>query len=156
MPDSSPTRIAAGADVLAADVLVGGSSRDALDLVRSHSWLTLVASDVLRDDAEAVVAGLGSDGLASEWRARIDDVVEGVSQESGDHPALASAVHGNAAHLLTFDESLGGVTAGMGLKPHAALSVRPPDAFTAVFDAASLYETVHHDAYPGPDREPRA
>ncbi|HMB50092.1 MAG TPA: hypothetical protein VKM69_05475, partial [Natronoarchaeum rubrum] len=53
-----PARIVAGADVLAADALVGGPARAALDHVRSHSWIDLVASDHLLDDAEAVIADL--------------------------------------------------------------------------------------------------
>ena len=35
------------------------------------------------------------------------------------------------------------------------VSVRTPDAFAALFDAQSLYEATHDDAYPGPDCDPR-
>jgi hypothetical protein len=37
MTDADPTRVVADADVLAADLLVGGVARDALDHVRAHS-----------------------------------------------------------------------------------------------------------------------
>jgi predicted nucleic acid-binding protein len=156
MPEASPTRIVADADVLAADVLVGGASRDALDHVRSHSWLTLVASAELLDDAHAVIAALANDDLADAWRERAAAATERVDQDPGDTPALASAVHGGAAHLLSFDDTLGSIQTGMSVQPHAKLSVRPPDAFARLFDAASLYEATFDDAYPGPDRDPRA
>jgi hypothetical protein len=35
------------------------------------------------------------------------------------------------------------------------VSVRPPAAFVALFDAESLYEAVVGGEYPGPDRDPR-
>lgn len=156
MPEASATRVVADADVLAADVLVGGASRDALDHVRSHSWLTLVASDRLLDDAAAVVAALADDDLAAAWRERAAAATERVAHDPGDHPGLASAVHGGAAHLLSFDEALGSVRTGMHVQPHAKLSVRPPDAFARLFDAASLYEAEFDGEYPGPDQDPRA
>jgi hypothetical protein len=156
MPDASPTRIVADADVLAADVLVGGASRDALDHVRSHSWLTLVASDQLLDDAAAVIGTLADDEIAAAWRERAAAATERVDHEPGDHPGLASAVHGEAAHLLSFDDALGSVQVGMSVQPHAKLSVRPPDAFARLFDAASLYAAEVDDDYPGPDQDPRA
>jgi predicted nucleic acid-binding protein len=155
MPDASPTRVVADADVLAADVLVGGASRDALDNVRSHSWLDLVASDHLLDDAHAVVAALADADLADAWRERAATATDRVEHDPGDHSGLASAVHGNAAHLLSFDDALGSVHAGMSVQPHAKLSVRPPDAFARLFDAASLYTSEFEDEYPGPDRDPR-
>jgi predicted nucleic acid-binding protein len=156
MPDASPTRIVADADVLAADVLVGGPSRDALDHVRSHSWMTLVASDALLEETRAVVAELADDDVADAWRERATAETERVHHDPGDHPGLASAVHGEAAHLLSFDDALGSVQTGMSVQPHAKLSVRPPDAFARLFDAASLYEAEFEDDYPGPDRDSRA
>lgn len=155
MPEASPTRVVADADVLAADLLVGDASRDALDHVRSHSWMTLVASDALLDDAHAVVAAIADEEIADAWRKRAADATERVDHEPGDHPALASAVHGDAAHLLSFDDDLGSVQTGMSVQPHASLSVRPPDAFARLFDAASLYEEFEGDDYQGPDRDPR-
>ncbi|WP_435333992.1 PIN domain-containing protein [Haloarchaeobius sp. TZWWS8] len=152
----SATRVVADADVLAADLLVGGASRDALDHVRSHSWLTLVASEQLLDDAEAVIATLADAELAADWRARVEDWCELVDHPTGDHPALASAYQGSAAHVLSFDEGLGSVEAGTSLNAKLSVSVRPPDAFARLFDAESLYEGVIGGDYPGPDRDPQA
>lgn len=152
---SDPTRIVADADVLAADVLCGGSARTALDYVRAHSWITLVASDSLLEDAEAVVGEFARSDLATDWRERVATERERVDHPPEDHPALASAYRGDAAHLLTFDENLASARTGLSIQPHADLSVRSPDAFVTVFDAAPLYEGTHDGAYPGPDRDPR-
>ncbi|WP_439027618.1 DUF7384 family protein [Haloarchaeobius sp. DT45] len=154
MPEAS-TRVVADADVLAADLLCGGPSREALDHVREHSWMTLVASDHLLDDAAAVVAELADSELAADWRERIEQEVESVEHPPSDHPGLASAYRGEAAHLLSFDRSLGSAKAGAGMNKHMSLSVRPPDAFARLFDPASLYEVVVGDEYPGPDVDPR-
>jgi len=156
MPEADPTRIVADADVLAADLLVGGASRAALDHVRAHSWLTLVASDELLADAEAVIAALSEHSLATDWRERIDARREGVEQPEGDHPGLASAYRGGCAHLLTFDDRLGSAAGNLSVQAHMQVSIRTPDAFTQLFDAAALYEATHDDSYPGRDREPRA
>ncbi|MFB6074344.1 MAG: hypothetical protein ABEJ89_04970 [Haloarculaceae archaeon] len=156
MAGSDPTRVVADADVLAADLLVGGPARAALDHLRRHSWMTLVASDPLLDDAEAVIAALSAAELADDWRERIERDRERVDHPAGDHPALASAYRGGAAHLLTYEASLRSARTGLSIQPHADLSVRPPDAFARLFDAAALYEAIHDDAYPGPDRDPRA
>ncbi|PSP94624.1 hypothetical protein BRC91_05180 [Halobacteriales archaeon QS_4_62_28] len=147
--EAEPTRIVAGADVLAADLLVGGDARAALDHVREHSWLTLVASDPLLDDAEAVIETLADDALAADWRTRIEAEREGVSHPPEDHPGLASAYRGEAAHLLSYDESLRSANAGLSIQPYADLSVRPPDAFARLFDAQSLYEATFDDDYTG-------
>jgi len=153
---ADPTRVVADADVLAADLLVGGDARAALDHVRRHSWLTLVASDELLDDAEAVIADLADADLASEWRDRIEAERDPVDHPEDDHPALASAYRGEAAHLLTFDDSLRSAEAGLSLQPRVSVSVRSPDAFARLFDPESLYESLHDGAYAGPDRDPRA
>jgi hypothetical protein len=152
---ADPTRVVADADVVAADLLVGGAAREALDHVRRHSWLTLVASDPLLDDAEAVVADLADAELATAWRERIETERDPVDHPVADHPALASAYRGGAAHLLTFAESLRSAEAGLSLQPRVSVSVRSPDAFARVFDAESLYEATQGGAYPGPDRDPR-
>ena len=152
---SDPARVVADADVLAADVLVGGPARAALDHVRSHSWIDLVASDPLLDDAEAVLADLADAELAADWRERIERERVRVEHPQGDHPALASAYHGDAAHVLSFDDRIGSVEAGARLKGRAAMSVRHPKAFDAVFDPAGLYDAVVGGEYPGPDRDPR-
>jgi hypothetical protein len=154
--EPSPARVVADADVLAADLLVGGASRDALDCLRRHSWTTLVASDQLLDDAEAILADLSDAALATAWRDRIEAWREPVGHPDADHPALASAARGGAMHVLTFDEGLTSAQAGAAIRSHAPMSVRHPRAFATLFDAASLYETVERGDYPGPDRDPRA
>lgn len=156
MTEASPARIVADADVLAADLLVGGDARDALDLVRAHSWVTLVASDALLDDAESVIADLADADLAAEWREHVEALREPVDHPAGDHPALASALHGGAMHVLSFDESLASAAAGAAIRGRVETSVRSPRAFATVFDPESLYEAVEDGEYPGPDRDPRA
>ncbi len=156
MAEASPARIVADADVLAADLLVGGDARAALDIIRSHSWLELVASDPLLAETEAVVAELANPALAADHRDRLEAERVRVEHPPGDHPALASAYRGEAAHLLSYHEDLRSTNTGLSLQPHLAVSIRPPDAFVTLFDAASLYEALEEDAYPGPDRDPRA
>lgn len=166
-PESAePTRVVADADVLAADVVLGGAAREALDAVRGHSWIDLLASDPLLADAQSVIATVVSgrlgegtapdpDGLADDWAERVREERVEVRQPPGDHPGLASAYRGGAAHLLSFDERLTSARAGLAVQPHAALSTRRPEAFAAVFDAAALYGMAVGGDYPGPDRDPR-
>lgn len=156
MAKASPTRIVADADVLAADLLCSGPAREALDHVRRHSWLTLVASEPLLSDAAAVIREQSDADLAADWRDRLDGECELVDHPEGDHPGLASAYRGGAAHLLSYDDDLRSAKTGLSLQPHMQLSVRTPDAFTALFDPESLYEAVEGGSYPGPDRDPRA
>ncbi|NHN46831.1 hypothetical protein G9464_04375 [Halostella sp. JP-L12] len=156
MTDPDPTRVVADADVLAADLLVGGAAREALDHVRRHSWVDLAASDRLLDDAEAVVVELAGSDLAADWRDRIEAERVAVDHPPDDHPGLASAYRSGAAHLLSFDETLRSAKTGLSLQPYQGLSVRTPDAFAKIFDAASLYEATRDGEYPGPDRDPRA
>mgnify|MGYP006289219293 CR=1 FL=1 len=155
-PDPSPARIVADSDVLAADLLVGGDARECLDHVRRHSWLTLVASDPLLDDAEAVIERLADADLAADWRDRIEGLREPVDQPEGDHPALASAYHGGAMHVLSFDDRLIGAKGNTMVRDRVETAVRPPDAFAMLFDPAKLYPEVVGGEYPGPDRDPRA
>jgi predicted nucleic acid-binding protein len=150
-----PTRVVADADVLAADLLVAGAAREALAVVRRHGWLDLVATDQLLDDAEAVVADLADPALAGDWRRLLADRAVLVEQPAGDHPGLAAAYHGNASHLLSFDDALAGPGAGAELRAIMPVSVRSPDAFAAVFDPAAIYETAVGGDYAGPDRDPR-
>lgn len=152
----NPARIVADADVLATDLLIGGPAREALDHVRRHSWVDLVASDQLLDECEAIVSSLAEPGLAADHRERLEGDRVRVEHPDGDHPGLASAYRGEAAHLLSDDENLGSAAAGLTLQPHVSLSVRPPDAFATLFDPESLYEVVEGGEYPGPDRDPRA
>lgn len=156
MRDPEPTRVTADADVLAADLLVGEPARAALDHVREHSWLTLVASDPLLDDAAAVVEMLAGASLARDWRARAVDACELVDHPVGDHPALAAAYRGGAMHLLTLDESLLSASAGAAVRRRVETSIKHPRAFDTLFDAESLYREAVGGAYPGPDRDPRA
>jgi predicted nucleic acid-binding protein len=155
MTESDPARIVADADVLAADLLVGGAAREALDAVRAHSWVELVASDPLLDDAEAVIADLADGELAGAWRDRIEELRVAVDHPSGDHPALASAYRGGAAHLLSYDDDLRNAKAGAELGSRLNVSVKTPAGFAGLFDAESLYEAVEGGEYPGPDRDPR-
>ena len=150
-----PARVVADADVLAADLLVGGVAREAVDVVRRHSWVELVASDPLLDDAAAVVAELADADLAADWRERVEAERVAVEHPDGDHPGLASAYRGGAAHLLTFEEELTSAIAGAAINRRVPLSVRSPAAFVAVFDPAALYPEVEGGEYPGPDRDPR-
>jgi hypothetical protein len=118
--------------------------------------MTLVASDALLADTEAVVARLSDDALAADWRDRVEAWREPVDHPAEDHPGLASAYRGGAMHLLSFDERLGSARTGAALQGHVPLSVRQPRAFATLFDAASLYQEVVGGEYPGPDCDPRA
>jgi hypothetical protein len=157
-PELQPkyTRLVADADVLAADLFVGGAAREALDTVRSHSWLDLLATEPLLADAEAVVGALGDGELAGAWRESVGDVVTLVEQPPGDHPALAAAYRGNAGHILSFDGRLRSARTGANLRGVMDVSVRSPEAFVSVFDPEAAYELAFDDPYPGPDRDPRA
>jgi hypothetical protein len=157
--DADPmARIVADADVLAADLLVGGPSREALDVVAAHDWIRLVASEALLSDAEGVIGETAGSDLADAWRTRIDGLATLVDHPRGDHPALASALSGDARHALSLDDRLQSVGVGTVLRREANVetSVRSPDAFARLFDPASVYEAIHDDAYTGPDRGPRS
>lgn len=151
-----PASVVADAAVLAADLLVGDDARTALDHVRRHSWMTLLASDELLADAQAVIVALADTSLAADWYQHIDELRTPVSHPSQDHPALATAYRGNAAHLLSFDDGLTSASANLSMQAHMDLSVRSPTAFARLFDPEPLYESLHNDEYPGPDRDPRA
>ncbi|MFB6078671.1 MAG: hypothetical protein ABEJ80_06815 [Halarchaeum sp.] len=153
-PDVS--RVVADADVLAADLLCGGAARDALDVVRAHSWVTLVASDALLDDAEAIIEACADARLAGDWREKAASLAERVDHPEGDHPALASAAAANAAHVLTFDERLRSAQTNATLKRYVTTSVTAPDGFARLFDPERVHPEVVGGDYPGPDRDPRA
>lgn len=154
MAETDPARVVAGADVLAADLLVGDEARHALDHVRKHSWMVLVASDQLLADAETVIAAIAGETLAGAYRERVEREGHRVEHDPGDNPALASAIAGDAAHVLTFDEALTSPETGLALGQHA-ISVRTPAAFAQIFDPGALHETVVGGHYPGPDQDPR-
>lgn len=151
-----PARVVADTDVLAADLLCGGDARDALDHCRRHSWVQLVATDELLDDAEAVIADLADAPLAADWRGKVETWRVRVEGSPGDHPALASAHAGEAAHLLSFDERLRSAKTGATLRKYVDVSVKHPRAFARLFDPERLYPSVADGEYPGPDRDPRA
>ncbi|ESS09814.1 MAG: hypothetical protein A07HN63_00622 [uncultured archaeon A07HN63] len=153
--DAKPIRVVADADVLAADLLVGGDARRGLAPLWQHSWTTLVASDALLADAAAVIETVADSDLAADWRAVADSWRESVTHPAGDHPALGSAYRGGAMHILSFDDDLTSTSAGAALTQRFQVSVRSPAAFARLFDPESLYPTVADDEYPGPDREPR-
>lgn len=152
----NPAGVVADADVLAADLLVGGAARRALDAVRANSWVDLVASEHLLDDAEATIADLSDPDLAADWRGKIDERVRLVEHPPGDHPALASAVAGEAAHVLSFDEGLRSAQVGLELNVRTSVSVKHPAGFATLFDPERLYPEAVGGEYPGPDRDPRA
>jgi hypothetical protein len=153
--EPSPARVVADADVLAADLLVGGDARRALEVLWVHPWTTLVASDALLADATALIDRLADESLAADWRLAVDDWREPVTQPAGDHPGLASAYRGGAMHVLSFDDDLTGAAAGASLSTRLSVSVRAPAAFALLFDPVSLYETVEDGPYPGPARTSR-
>ena len=162
MTDPATARFVADADVLAADLLVGGPAREALDLARAHDWIEVLASDALLADAHAVIAetmdqSITTEGqdLAEAWLARIEDLVTTVSHPPGDHPALASAVAGDARHVLSLDETLLSPQTNASFQGRIDVSIRPPEAFVSLFDPASMYELAVGGTYPGPDRDPR-
>ena len=154
--DGRLARVVADADVLAADLLRDGPAREAVDLARAHDWVTLVASEPLLDDAEAVIRRLADGALATDWRDAIEGLVEPVEHPAGDHPAIASAYHGDAVHVLSLDEGLLSAGAGAAIRARVETSVKRPAAFVRLFDSASMYEVVVGGPYPGPDRDPRA
>jgi hypothetical protein len=155
MDEPHPARLVADADVLADDLLRDGHAREALDIVRAHSWVELAASDPLLADAHAVIERLADPDLAEAWRERIDDLRVQAGHPSGGHPALASAAAGNAAHVLSFDGALRTAETGVRIREHVATSVKHPAGFCGLFDPEKLHPTVVGGAYPGPDRDPR-
>lgn len=127
-----------------------------MDVIRSHSWLELVASDALVADAAWVIEQCGSAVVAADWTTLIDELRVRVDHPTGDHPALASALHANAAHVLSLDDRLISPETGARIRRHVQTSIKRPAAFVSIFDPASLYAHVVGDTYPGPDRDPRS
>ena len=156
MTDSDiPVRVVADADVLAADLLVGGDARAALDLVRSHDWIQLVASEALLDDAQAVIETLSEGTLAATWREHMEELADVISQPEAAEAGFVTAVTGDAPHLLSFDERLTTAGTNVSLQGRADLIIRRPAAFVAVFDPETVYEALAGEPYPGPDSDPR-
>lgn len=156
MSEPDPTRIVADTDVLVADLLVGGSSREALDLIRAHDWLSLVATTALLDEAMAVIRTLSDSALADDWRDTIANEVTLVTPTVNGHPAVVAAAAGEAATLLSLNPTFQSATAGASIKPHVATSIKAPDAFVTITDPATLHEATVGEPYSGTDRDPRA
>lgn len=148
-------RIVADADVLATDLFLDSSARAALDIARSHSWITLLASEHLIDQTTTLIEHVSTDTLAEKWRAKIHHETTRVTHPDTDHPALATAINGNAAHVLSLDHELASAKTGTTLQSYGDTSVKHPEAFVRLFDPAIAYEHITEDAYPGPDRSPR-
>ncbi len=153
--ETDPAGVVADADVLAADVFNDGPARSSLVAVRSHSWMTLFASEELLEDAEAIIASLADESVATDWRELMNAECELVEHPPEDHPALATAYQSGAAHLLSFDDTLTSAQANLSMKSHLPVSVRQPDAFARLFDAESLYKSLFEKSYPGPDVDVR-
>lgn len=147
--EPDPARVVVDADVLVADVFVDGSAREALDLLRDHSWLTLVLTEQLIADAVSVIASLADSALAETWEAVIRSEAEIVQPRLSGHPALTAAAGGNAASVLSLDERLLTPTAGAAIRPRLPTSVKSPDAFVTTVDPASLYEALEGGEYTG-------
>ncbi|MFB6094944.1 MAG: hypothetical protein ABEJ71_00630 [Halodesulfurarchaeum sp.] len=152
--DPRVARMVADADVLAADLLVGDSAREAMDVVRAHDWLELVASDHLLEEATGVIADLADRPLADAWRGKVEGLVRTVSHPPDDHPGVAAAIQGDAGHLLSLDPELVSPEGNARISGRADLSIRRPAAFVSIFDPADMYELVVGGRYPGPDRDP--
>lgn len=154
-PSPNPAGIVADADVLAADVLIDGPARRAMDLVRSHGWISLYYSEPVIEDTVAVLETIASATIASEWRTLITALGIPVEHPPDDHPAIGAALSADAANVLSYDESLLTAAAGTAIRTHGETSVKRPDAFVRLFDPERVYPVVVGGAYPGPDRDPR-
>lgn len=142
-------------DCLVADLFVDGDARRVMDLVRSHTWLRLYASEHLIEEAADVIEHLAEPSLADAWRDRFEQMIERVDHPSEDHPAMASAYAGQTAHLISYDERLGSAQVGLSMRKAMPISIRSPRAFLSVFDPESLYESLFEEPYPGPDHGSR-
>ncbi|MFB6299930.1 MAG: PIN domain-containing protein [Halobacteriales archaeon] len=148
-------RVVADVDVLAADLFVDGPAREAIDILRRHSWLTLLASEPLLEETQTVIAELGDPSLAIDWNEKIRSECELVDHPEDDQPAIATAYHGQAVHVLSFDDDLRSAQTGASIRPYVETSVKHPKGFARLFDPESIYPEVVGGEYPGPDRDPR-
>ncbi len=154
MTDDHIARVVADADVLAADLFLDASARSALDLIRSHSWITLLASDILIDQTTILIDQLSSSTLADHWAHKIRQHTTIVDHPTSDHPALATAIRGNTAHVLSHNPKLTSAKTGAALQSHGPTSVKSPEAFVRLFNPKTAYEHITGTEYPGPDRPP--
>ncbi|MFP4590672.1 MAG: hypothetical protein ACLFMX_02130 [Halobacteriales archaeon] len=151
-----PTRVVADADVLVADLFVDGEARAAMDVVRSHTWFELYASEELLETASAAVGELSETSLADDWLDRVRAEATLVDHPAGDTPALATAYRANAGHVVTYDARLRSAATGVRMRRAMPLSVRHPRAFVDRVDPAVVYELAMDAPYPGPDVDPRS
>lgn len=151
----TPTAIVADIDVLAADLFIDGPSRAAMDLIRSHSWMTLVATTDLLDQAAALIESLATPALATDWRKRCVEIATIVEPAGSGQEALVAAHAGNAATVLSLDPAAQSARAGTAIRKAVETSIKSPDAFVTMTDPQSLYQTCFDAPYPGPDRDPR-
>ncbi|WP_240729907.1 DUF7384 family protein [Halalkalirubrum salinum] len=172
--EPSPAAIVVDADVWAADLFgVDEAATTAIDQLWQHTWIDVIASDALLADAVAVIDAVvdaSDDDTATAtdvsdesqtspsaaWRSTLDAWRRRVTHPAGDHPALGSAYRGGAMHVLSYDDRLTGAGAAAALNDRFPISIREPAAFAAVFNAESLFGSVHEVPYEGPDRPPRS
>lgn len=150
-------RIVVDVDVLAADLLCGGLPRECIDIIRSHSWLELVVTEQLLEETQTVISRLTESSLADAWSRKMDDwdQVHIVDQPPDDYPALAAAYQGQVPHLVSMNERLQSIQAGMELQSRLTVSIRSPAAFVQVYDPGAIYGLIYEDEYEGPDQDAR-
>ncbi|MFB6186470.1 MAG: hypothetical protein ABEI06_00840 [Halobacteriaceae archaeon] len=155
MTQPDKTTFVIDSDVLIADLLIDGKARKALDLLRSHSWITVIISPELIRECTTVLAEFIDDSVVSAWKEKITTFGKCVTPTATGNKALACAKEANAAHVLTYDQRLLGVKAGVNIKPHVETSVKTPTSFLSIFEPKQLYEAVYDSSYEGPDQDPR-
>lgn len=156
MDEPDPARIVADADVLAADLLRDGDARDALDVVRAHSWLSLVASDPLLADARAIIAQLADPSLADDWREHIDELRVRVGHSIRGSPGARLGGSGRRRPPALVRRV---APHGRDRRPHPRARRHERQASRRVLWVVrpeTLYPTIVDGDYPGPDRDPRA
>lgn len=84
----NPARVVADAAVLAEDLFIDGDARKALDHVRRHDWVELVASDHLLERTERLVTALADADLAAAHRERLEAERVAVEHPPRRHVAL--------------------------------------------------------------------
>ena len=132
---SRPTvRVVVDSEVLAEDAKGEKSAKVAMEIIRECQWIVLVASIPLLDEAQKMVEmELGME-LAKKWRVSTESVCEIVDHPKRDHPALASAYMGNAQHIISRDQRLTSVKAGVAIRAKVETSVKKPEAFVNLFE----------------------
>ncbi|MFB6186889.1 MAG: hypothetical protein ABEI86_08495 [Halobacteriaceae archaeon] len=155
MTQPDKTTFVIDSDVLIADLLIDGKARQALDLLRSHSWITVSISPELITECTTVLAEFIDDAVVNAWEEKITTFGNCVTPTATGNRALACAKEADAAHVITYDQRLLGVKAGVNMKPYVETSVKTPDSFLSIFEPEQLYEAVYDSPYEGPDQDPR-